>query len=224
MTNIILGEKSKGTDEGEPHVSNHALFLLVKYMKNREFINKIELNPIIAAVKNDEGLKTALGEDVEIIFVLYGDICSISRIVKEIKAASKVAMVHVDLITGLNNSKDVCLDFIKNNTEADGIITTKSNLISHAKELGLSTVLRYFILDSLALQNIEKQARAQGVKPDVIEFLPGNVLQKMIRRINKDSRVPVIAGGLIADKDDDMNALEGGAIAISTTNEDVWGL
>ncbi len=193
-------------------------------MKNREFINKIEMNPIIAAVKDDDGLEKALTEDVEIIFVLYGDICTIPEIVRKIKKADKVAMVHVDLITGLNNSKDVCLDFIKNNTEADGIITTKSNLIAHARELELNTVLRYFILDSLALQNIEKQAKSSGIKPDIIEFLPGIVLPKMIRRINKVSRVPIIAGGLIADKEDVMNALDAGALAISTTNETVWGM
>ena len=193
-------------------------------MKNREFINKIEINPIIAAVKDDDGLKRALTEDVEIIFVLYGDICTIPEIVDMIKKAGKVAMVHVDLITGLNNSKDVCLDFIKNNTAADGIITTKSNLIPHARELELNTVLRYFILDSLALQNIEKQARSSGIKPDIIEFLPGIVLPKMIRRINKVSRVPIIAGGLIADKEDVMNALDAGALAISSTNEKVWGM
>ena len=193
-------------------------------MKNREFINKIEMNPIIAAVKDDDGLEKALTEDVEIIFVLYGDICTIPEIVRKIKKADKVAMVHVDLITGLNNSKDVCLDFIRNNTEADGIITTKSNLIAHARELELNTVLRYFILDSLALQNIEKQAKSSGIKPDIIEFLPGIVLPKMIRRINKVSRVPIIAGGLIADKEDVMNALDAGALAISTTNETVWGM
>ena len=193
-------------------------------MKNREFINKIESNPIIAAVKDENGLEVALTEDIEIIFVLYGDICSIPTIVDKIKNAGKIAMVHVDLITGLNNSKDVCLDFIKNNTKADGIITTKSNLIQHARELELNTVLRYFILDSLALQNIEKQARSPGIKPDIIEFLPGIVLPKMIKRINKVSRVPIIAGGLIADKEDVMNALDAGALAISTTNHDVWEL
>jgi glycerol uptake operon antiterminator len=193
-------------------------------MDNREFISRIEQTPIIAAVKDHEGLVTALGEDVEIIFVLYGDVCTISEIVDEIKAAGKVAMVHIDLITGLNNSRDVCVDFIKNNTQADGIITTKSNLIPHAKELGLSTVLRYFILDSMALTNIEKQSKASGVKPDCIEFLPGIVTPKMIRKINKVSRVPIIAGGLISDKEDVMNALDAGAIAISSTNEEVWGL
>ena len=193
-------------------------------MDNREFISRIEQTPIIAAVKDHEGLVTALREDVEIIFVLYGDVCTIKEIVDEIKAAGKVAMVHIDLITGLNNSRDVCVDFIRNNTAADGIITTKSNLIPHAKELGLSTVLRYFILDSMALTNIEKQSKASGVKPDCIEFLPGIVTPKMIKKINKVSRVPIIAGGLISDKEDVMNALDAGAIAISSTNEEVWGL
>ena len=58
-------------------------------MKNRDFINKIEINPVIAAVKDDDGLSRALTEDVEIIFVLYGDICTIPKIVDRIKAADK---------------------------------------------------------------------------------------------------------------------------------------
>ncbi len=193
-------------------------------MKNRDFISKLEANPIIAAVKDDRGLSLALKEDVEIIFVLYGDICTIPQIVDRIKKSDKVAVVHVDLISGLNNSKDVCLDFIKDNTEADGIITTKSSLIAHARELELNTVLRYFILDSMALQNIEKQAKSSAYKPDVIEFLPGIIIPKMISRINKVSRVPIIAGGLIEDREDVMNALDAGAMAISSTNEMVWGL
>ncbi len=193
-------------------------------MTNREFIEKVEITPIIAAVKDDDGLSKALKEDVEIVFVLYGDINTISQIVRKIKEAGKVAMVHVDLITGLNNSRDVCIDFIKNNTDADGIITTKSQLIQHARELGLNTVLRYFILDSMALQNIEKQAQTKTVRPDLIEFLPGIVLPKMIRRINKVSKVPIIAGGLISDKEDVMNALDAGAIAISSTDQRVWEL
>lgn len=193
-------------------------------MTNREFIEKVEITPIIAAVKDDDGLSKALKENVEIVFVLYGDINTISQIVMKIKEAGKVAMVHVDLITGLNNSRDVCIDFIKNNTDADGIITTKSQLIQHAKELGLNTVLRYFILDSMALQNIEKQAQTKTVRPDLIEFLPGIVLPKMIRRINKVSKVPIIAGGLISDKEDVMNALDAGAIAISSTDQRVWEL
>lgn len=190
----------------------------------RKFVEAVGDNPIIAAIKNDEGLKDALKTDVGIVFILYGDICTIPDIVRKIKDSGRIAMVHIDLIAGLNNSKEVSLDFIKNNTQADGIITTKGNMIPHAKELELNTVLRYFVLDSIALLNIEKQSRSGVVQPDIIEILPGVIVPKMIKKINSISRVPIIAGGLISDKEDVMNALSNGATAISTTNQKVWRL
>ncbi|MBP3728550.1 MAG: glycerol-3-phosphate responsive antiterminator, partial [Pseudobutyrivibrio sp.] len=162
--------------------------------------------------------------DCEIIFILYGDVCTIPGIVQQIKDSGKIAMVHLDLITGLNNTKEISVDFIKNNTKADGIITTKGSLISRAKELGLYTVLRYFVIDSMALVNIEKQDRHGVSQPDVIEILPGIVLPKIIKKVNAVSRVPVLAGGLISDRDDVMNALNNGVLAVSTTNEAVWQL
>ncbi len=189
---------------------------------NREFVEKIEAAPVVAAVKDDEGLARCLKSDVDAVFILYGDVCSISGIVDRIKDAGKIAMVHIDLITGLS-SKDASADFIKMYTRADGIITTKPNLIPHAKEIGLATVLRYFVLDSMSLDSIEKQSRQRwSSQPDMIEILPGIMVPKMIRKICGKSRIPVICGGLIQEKEDVMNALTSGAAAISTTSSDVW--
>lgn len=176
----------------------------------------LEDTPIIAAVKNMEGLEKCLESDIRVIFTLFGDICTIGSIVDKIKDADKIAMIHLDLVSGLSG-KEVALDFIKQNTRADGIITTKNTLIKYARQLGLYTVLRYFVVDSMALSNIEKQMG--GVQPDVIEILPG-----IIKRVNKISKVPVIAGGLIADRGDVMTALNSGAIAISATSQEVWFL
>ena len=188
------------------------------------FLDRIEMHPIIAAVKEDEGLSHAIETECEIIFILYGDVCRIPAIVDKVKSSGKLAMVHIDLITGLNTSKDIAVDFIKENTRADGIITTKGNLIGRARELGLYTVLRYFVIDSMALKNIAKQDMRGMLRPDVIEILPGIVLPKVIKKIREVSRVPVLAGGLISDREDVMNALNNGILAISTTNEDVWKL
>ncbi len=192
-------------------------------MKNG-FIEKLENNPVIAAVKDEDGLTKAIDTECEIIFILYGDICSIADIVKKVKSSGKIAMVHMDLIAGLGAGKEISVDYIKNNIGADGIITTKANLIERANELGLYTVLRYFVIDSMALVNIEKQDKRKLAVPDVIEILPGILQPKIFQRINRISRVPVIAGGLITDRDDVMNALNNGVLAVSTTNEVVWGL
>lgn len=186
---------------------------------DQRFYDLMEANPVIAAVKDMEGLAACCErEEIKIVFVLFGDICNISSIVKRIKDAGKTSMVHIDLITGLSG-KEVAVDFIKENTRADGIISTKPALIKRARELSLYTTLRVFVLDSMAFENIEKQMSV--ARPDVIEILPG-LMPKVIKRVCKLVRVPVIAGGLISDKEDVMAALSAGAISVSTTNPKVW--
>ena len=96
-------------------------------------------------------------------------------------------MVHVDLISGLS-PKEVSVEYLKEHTEADGIISTKPSLIKKAKELGMYTILRYFLLDSMAFENIRQQQHI--VRPDF--------------------------------KEDVMAALSAGAIAVSSTNHQVW--
>lgn len=185
------------------------------------FYEAVEDNPIIAAVKNMNDLEVCCSlEDIRVVFILFGDVCSIKEIVDKVKAAGKVAMVHVDLINGLS-SKDIVVEFIQKNTKADGIISTKPTLIKKGRELGMFTILRYFLLDSMAYENIRQQQHA--VKPDFIEVLPG-VMPKIIGNVCKMSRTPIIAGGLISDKESVMDALSAGAIAVSSTNHEVWML
>ena len=170
----------------------------------------------------NEGLEICLTSEVEAVFILFGDICTIADIVARVKDAGKIAMVHMDLVTGLS-PQDVSIDFSRKYTRADGIITTKANLITHAREIGLVTVLRYFVIDSLALFSIERRSREnRDSQPDMIEILPGIIVPKMVRKICSMSKVPVLCGGLIQEKEDVMNALANGAAAISTTCPEVW--
>lgn len=188
---------------------------------NQEFYDAVEANPVIAAVKSDAGLQAAVEmEEIQVIFVLYGDVCTIPEILERIKAAGKKAMVHIDLIAGLS-AKEISVEFIARQTRADGIITTKPALVRRAKELGIFAVLRFFVIDSLALKNIENLEMQCGTsRPDFIEVLPG-VMPKVLGRIAKVSRIPMIAGGLITEKEDVIAALSVGAIAVSSTNQDV---
>ena len=80
---------------------------------DQKFYDAVASNPIIAAVKDMEGLKECCSlPDIEVVFILFGDICTIADIVKAIKDSGKLALVHMDLVTGLS-PKDVSVDFIK---------------------------------------------------------------------------------------------------------------
>ncbi|MCI2047027.1 MAG: glycerol-3-phosphate responsive antiterminator [Faecalibacterium sp.] len=182
------------------------------------FFDAVAANPVIAAIKDDAGLEKCLAcENIRIVFVLYGDICSIATIISRIKAAGKTAIVHIDLIAGLAN-KEIAVDFIRSTTQADGIISTRQAFIRRAHDLHLYAILRVFVLDSIALSSLEK---LDAIHPDFIDVLPGT-MPKTLRKICSIVSVPVLTGGLIADKEDVITALQAGAVAISTTNQAIW--
>ena len=190
-------------------------------MRHSDFIRIVEDNPIIAAVKDDEGLEECLRSDIGVVFILYGSIGSIIDIVKKIKRAGKLALVHMDLVSGMQ-AKDVSVDYIRNYTEADGIITTKVNVLPREKERGLNTIRRTFVLDSTAMETLDRNSRPEAVQPDIMEVLPGTLLPDVIRQIVSSCRVPVMVSGLITRKSEVMNALKSGAVSISTTNRKLW--
>ena len=186
----------------------------------RAFYDSLERCPIIASINSDELLKMATKSSCEIVYVLYGNICTIRQITEEIHRAGKTAVVHADLIDGLA-SREISIDYLKDHAGADGIISTKPHLIRRGNELDLITIQRFFMLDRLFYHNIKRYVRETS--PDFVELLPAG-LTKMIRfAVEELSGAPLIASGLILDRSDVVGALSAGAIAVSTTNTDVWG-
>ena len=171
--------------------------------------------PIASAAKTAEELELCLKSNSPVVFLLFGDLCNLCGLVRKIKEAGKIAVVHLDLIDGLA-PKDVSVDYIAEQTEADGIISTKASLIRYAHQKGLLTIQRYFLLDSRVLENIAKNSSPA----DFLEVLPG-VMPKIIRHLVRTTDKPIIAGGMIRDKEDILAALSAGAVAISSTNADV---
>lgn len=189
-------------------------------MKREEILEQFEDCPVIAAIKDEKGLEKCLESEIQIVFVLYGDICNIGEIVERLKAGGKTVLIHADLIGGLG-SREIAVDYIQSRTRADGIISTKPALIKRAKEREFFAIMRFFMLDSMAYDNVRKQI--ENARPDMIEIIPG-AMPKVIAQLCRfiEGKVPVIAGGMITDKEDTMAALGAGAVSISTTRQNVW--
>lgn len=183
---------------------------------SKAFIQLLQDSPVIAAVKNDDGLKRALESSCSAIFILYGTILNISDLVCQVKQSGKLAIVHADLVDGLT-TRDIAADFLARSTKADGLISTRPNLIHRAKELGLITIQRFFLIDSLAFDSVLRQSS----NADVIDILPATMPRVISRLVSQVSQ-PIIASGLLMDKQDIMGALSAGAIAVSTTCEPLW--
>ncbi|WP_130808216.1 glycerol-3-phosphate responsive antiterminator [Senegalia massiliensis] len=184
------------------------------------FFDNINNNPVIAAVNDAENLKKAIRSPSNIIFLLTGNIFNLSSMVEEIKKNDMEVYIHIDLIEGFSRDT-VALDYINNNIKPDGIITTKSNLVKYAKNIGLFAIQRLFLIDSLSLDTGIKAIKS--IRPNAVEILPG-VMPKITKIIHEKTNIPIITGGLILDKTDVINSLKSGAIGISTSKEEIWYL
>ncbi|CAM3863348.1 glycerol-3-phosphate responsive antiterminator [Alkalicoccus chagannorensis] len=184
------------------------------------FMEKVETSPVIAGIKDEKALEQALASDCEAVFILRSSLMSVSDYVSRIKAAGKYAFVHVDLMEG-TSSKEIVLEYLEAMTDADGIISTKAQMVKQARKYGFITIHRFFLMDSMSYHSIDKQILHS--EPDFIEICPG-VMAKTIGWVKEKTDIPILASGLVCDKEDVVAALGGGALAVSSTNTDVWKL
>lgn len=175
-------------------------------------------NPVIAAVKDEESLQKALCSECSTIFLLSSTLLDVGRQVELIHGAGKVAVVHIDLVEGLSN-REIAVNVLNEACHPDGIISTRPAQVRRARHLGLLTIQRAFILDSMSITSLKGQL-AVG-KPDFIEILPG-IMPRVITEITESTATPVIAGGLIKYKDEAVAAIRAGAVAVSSTCQAVW--
>lgn len=177
-------------------------------------------NPVIAAIRSEDDLEQVIQSRVKIVFVLYGSLLTLADICKVLRDASKTVFVHVDMIEGLKGDM-AGINFICQFTAPDGIVSTRVNIIKYARQFHLKTILRVFLLDSLSLKTGIKNILETS--PDAVEVMPG-IACRIIHEMDSQVTVPVIAGGLIVKKDQVLEALSNGAIAISTSKAELWDL
>lgn len=173
---------------------------------------------LIAGVRTKTEFISALKSPVKIIFLLnFQNILNIEEIISLTHKAGKKAYVHFDFLDGVGKDR-FGLRYIKNKG-VDGIISTKTNLILMAKEEGLSTIQRFFIVDSKAILTAFDAINAS--KPDMVEIMPG-LMPDIIKKFVEKVKPSIIAGGLISTREQIEQALKAGASAISTGKEELW--
>src|SRR5699024_12732901 len=99
------------------------------------------------------------------------------------------------------------------------MLFSRGNVVSLTCIHNELAIQRMFLCESLVLENNVKLV--ERCKSDCIEVLPG-LMPRMIKKIQLTTEMPVIAGGLIVRETDMEAAFQAGAVAISTSNTDLW--
>ena len=182
-------------------------------------VEDVTRKKIAAAIRTEKDFSTALRSRVDIVFLLHSNIVTVNQSVKEIHSAGKKVFVHVDFAEGIGRDR-AGLEFLAKQG-VDGILTTRTNIVKMAKEFALTTVQRFFLVDSHSLATSVESIRLSN--PDVIELIPG-IVTKKIKKFAAMTDVPIIAGGIIETEQKVREALEAGADVVSTGETSLWNL
>jgi glycerol uptake operon antiterminator len=174
--------------------------------------------PVIASVTKDEQIALAAASKVKRVNLLAANIVHLDSVVRRLKEAGKQVFVHVDMISGLGRDLSA-VQYLAQTFRIDGILSTKSQMITFGKQFNLKTIQRVFAIDSSALETAGKMIAAGS--PDEVELMPA-LMPRVIREMKAKWSKPLIVGGLIRTQEEIDTALEAGADYVSVGDPKFW--
>jgi glycerol uptake operon antiterminator len=184
------------------------------------FFEALKARPVAAGLRRSADVEGALRHGIQVLFILGEDIFALQESVAKAHRQGCLILAHVDLIKGIGRD-EAGVRFLAREIQVDGILTTRANLIGPARREGLIAVQRIFVLDSESLEAGLPTVERAG--PDAVEVLPGVILPLIAARLRGAGLPPVIAGGLIRTRAQVDEILAAGAVAVSTSQEALWG-
>lgn len=188
----------------------------------RALQNRFEKYKMVAAIKDPKYIERAIEnkDNLSAVLLMTGTILTVKRYVDFIQSHGLPVILHVEKIGGLQMDNDG-IEFVKRNVKPAAIVTTKTGIIKKAKSSGLYVIQRVFLIDTDVYTNLEKDAANNQIGADMVEIMPCRA-PDFLKRLTKVSPVPVITGGLLHSPEHAKEALENGAMAITTSNVEMW--
>jgi glycerol uptake operon antiterminator len=181
-------------------------------------VGALEAFPCGAALKGEGRLEAALASRARALFILRGDGLELSATLRRIHEAGKLAVVHVDLVAGTGHDAAGVRWLVR--AGADGLISSHGHLVRTARAAGVVAIQRLLLTDEASLA--AGLAAVGKAHPDLVEVLPGAILPRLADRLLPRLDVPVLAGGFITTEALAKAALAAGALAVTTSTEELW--
>lgn len=176
---------------------------------------------IIAAVRSEETLDSALTSPVRLVYLLFGNPMNLAQMISAALARQKLLLVNADLLQGF--SRDAFAVEYLAHLGVSGVISTHHGTLQAARTHGLITVLRTFMIDSAAVEGARRFLA--NFQPDAVELLPAIAAPLVIDRFRESHpALKVIAGGLISNLMQVDQLVKAGVDAVSLSRPELWVL
>lgn len=175
---------------------------------------------IIPAISSHQDLKKFLKLPLKYGILMNFQLAQLEELVYVMKEHDKKVLIHSELIRGLASDEYGAI-FLIQTLKIDGIISSKPKVIDVCKKRNVLGILRFFLKDTYSLK--QSLQITQKVSPECLEVLPA-VNTDIIASIKNYVPSEIMFGGLISSEAHIRLCLNAGAIAITTSNPDLWDL
>lgn len=179
----------------------------------------LKQSPIIAPVHNLTIFQNALDAPVHALYLNMGTPLNFPEIIHETHQRGKLCLVNLDFSEGLARDRHA-VEFLARHG-ADGIISTKSEVLRSVSAFGMLSILRTFAIDNAAVAVTLKVLTS--FIPEVIEILPAAVAPRVIARVLPNHPgVYIIGSGLIESVREIEGLFEAGVGSVTTSDTRLW--
>jgi len=173
---------------------------------------------ILPAISNHQTLKKFIDSNYTYGILMNFQLAQLKGLVDTCHKAGKKILIHSELIKGLSHDEFGAI-FLIQELNVDGLISSKPKVIEVCKKRKVIGIFRFFLKDSISLE--QSIAITQKIEPVYLEVLPASSTN-LIKYISDQVHAEILMGGLIQNKDQIKECLSAGAIAVTTSNPDLW--
>ena len=186
---------------------------------DRSFGARLQRHPVIATIYGLEQVDAFIASDAEVAIVANVELRKLIPLIGQLTKAGKEIVVNIDSCDGLSQDKGG-VDYLAE-LRVGGLVSTRVATIQRANRAGLITMQKVFVTDR---SNWPRSLKAiEQSDPNLVQLMPAPMLP-LIAVDERRALPPIVASGFVCNEADMRAALKSGAVAVSTSDRQLWDL
>ncbi|MGF6769935.1 glycerol uptake operon antiterminator [Paraburkholderia sp. GAS199] len=180
---------------------------------------RLTRHPVIATLYGVEQIDTFLESAAEVSIVANVELRKLHPVVATLTKAGKYVIVNIDSCDGLSQDKGG-VEYLAD-IGVTSLVSTRVATIQRGNRAGLVTMQKVFVTDRSTWPRSMKALEQSD--PNLVQLMPAPMLSHLSKQDRK-ALPPIVASGFVCNKGDVFEALKNGAVAVSTSDSELWNL
>ena len=180
-------------------------------------LERLHGTPAIPTLYGLDKLDAMLAVEPGIALLANIPLVMLGPTIERLRDSKVFTILNLDSIPGLSSTPDG-LEYC-NHLGVQGILSTQAAAVTRAPSFGMLSVQKGFVTDRNYAQRLRQSIKQN--RPHMVQLMPAPVIP-MLEHSFFDSLPPFMTSGFVRTEQQIEEALELGAVAVSTTAENLW--